>query len=193
MSDDVEASFAAVRVSYQQGHIPCRSARFTSSCARVTKSTDFEKNPPCQPTPPNKCGRAIHCERPSTCRWHVSQVVARSSCQSRFANFHESSGYGTQSKCRFARFTSGSIARDRPAPRTFRYVLPENKRLPCVVRARSAWRCATPCCLSALPSQRGNAFTVIFTSSEDPRGRSVALVPWPWAETVRTYALPRFD
>ena len=36
MSDDVEARFAAVRVSYQQGHIPCRSVRFTRSCARET-------------------------------------------------------------------------------------------------------------------------------------------------------------
>ena len=39
MSDDVEARFAAVRVSYQQGHIPCRSARFTSSCARETNQS----------------------------------------------------------------------------------------------------------------------------------------------------------
>ena len=36
MSDVLEVHFAAVRVSYQQGHIPCRSARITSSCARET-------------------------------------------------------------------------------------------------------------------------------------------------------------
>ena len=39
MSDDVVARFAAVRVSYQQGHIPFRLARFTSSCARETNQS----------------------------------------------------------------------------------------------------------------------------------------------------------
>ena len=44
MSDDEEARFAAVRVSYQRGHIPCRSARFTSSCARETYQQSSRKS-----------------------------------------------------------------------------------------------------------------------------------------------------
>ena len=133
-----KARFAAVRASCQKGHIPCRSARFSSSCARETnqsavrmslKSVCWEESltsssskaiPPriasttiLRASQPRKqvqvfrksqelvCGRTIHCERPSACRWHVSQVVARLSGQSRFANFHKSSGYGTPSTCRF--------------------------------------------------------------------------------------------
>ena len=197
MSDDVEARFASVRVSYQQGDNPCRSARFTMFlCEReqpilcshefevcvlgrlsdvfVVKGDstencfslpEFEKiSVPASPANRRrsseqsqelKCWRTIHCERPSACRWHVSQVVARSSYQSRFANFHKSSGNGTSSTCRLARFTSGSSARDPPAQKPSGTFLSGNKRLPCVVRVRSAWRCATPCCLPALPFQRG--------------------------------------
>ena len=51
------------------------------------------------------------------------------------------------------------LERERPScPETFRYVLPENQRLPCVVRARSVWRCATPCCLPALSFSARSAF-----------------------------------
>ena len=62
------------------------------------------------------CGRTIHCERPSECRWHGSQVDARSSPASHVLRiFHRSSGCGTPSTCRLARFTCGSSARDRPS------------------------------------------------------------------------------
>ena len=50
------------------------------------------------------------------------------------------------------------LERERPScPETFRYALPENKRFPCVVRARSAWRCATPCCLYGM-GKMGNVW-----------------------------------
>ena len=76
ISDDVEARFAAVRVSYQ--HTTQQSSRKSSVPASPAKQVqDFRKSQDLM------CGRAIHCERPSTCR--------------------------------SARFTSVSIARDRPA------------------------------------------------------------------------------
>ena len=132
------------------------------------------------------------CERPSTCRWHASQVVARSTFQSRFLNFHQSSGYGTRSTCRLAR---SPVAPSRET------VLPRNLQVRCARKKAVAIRCTCSLCMAlchallfaCAPFSARNAFTLIFTSSEDPPERFVALVPWLWAETVRTCALPRFD
>ena len=112
------------------------------------------ENPACQPAPPNKCRSSektkILCTgEQSIARDHqlsLARFTSRCKLLLRvtFLNFHKSSGYGTPSTCRLARFTSGSIARDRPA-----------QKLEVRIRARSAWRCATPCCFPALPPQRG--------------------------------------
>ena len=82
-------------------------------------------------------------------------------------------------------------ARETVLPRNLQVpFLLENKRLPCVIRARSAWRCATPCCLPAFLFSEECLYR---ESSEDLPERPVAVVQWLWAEPVRTCALPRFD
>ena len=211
MKDDVKARFAAVRVSYQQGHIPCRSARFTSSCARETNQPAVRmslksvcwveyltsssskgipprialpprvrKNPPCQPAPQTGAGL----QKKPRARVRVVGTFQKSLQGLPASHVLRifTGGQDTGHHQHVGTFHKSPERKRPPCLETFRHVLPENRR--CVVRVRSAWRCATPCCLPALPNEV--AFTVIFTSSEDLPEKSVALVPWLWAEPVRT-------
>ena len=201
MSDDVEARFAAIRVSYQQGHIPCRSARFTSFCARETNQQSSKKS-----SVPASPAKQVQVFRESQDPCTGEQSIARDH-QRVVGTFHKSlqgppashvSRISTRALDTGHHMSCGNfhqwLDRERPScPETFRYVLPENKRLSCVVRASLCMALCHALLFACTPFSARHAFTLIFTSSEDPPERSVALVPWLWAETVRTCALPRFD
>ena len=160
MSDDVEARLTAVRVLYQQGHIPCRSTRFTSSCARKTnqsavrmslKSVCWEES----------VTKGYHREllfllANNPLRETISVSLARFTSRCKvslpvtFCEFPQAQDTGHH---QHIVWHVSQVA--RALPRNLQVRFARNKRLPCVVRARSAWRCATPCGLPALPLQRG--------------------------------------
>ena len=129
------------------------------------------------------CGRTIHCERPSACRLARFTSRCKVSLSVMFCEFPQELRIRDTINMSFGTIHNW-LEHERPScPETFRYVLQENKRLPCSLCV-ALWHVFLFACTTF-------SARVIFTSSEDLPEKSVALVPWLWAEPVRTCALPR--
>ena len=114
MSDDVEARFAAVRVSFGTVHkILCEGDQST----RVREYPSVPASPAKQVQVFRKNQDLMRGRRQSIARDHQRVVgTFRKSLKGPPVQSR------TPSTCRVARLTSGSIARDPTCPETFRYV-----------------------------------------------------------------------